>query len=112
MTLVHSRKTLLNKFGTKLHDAAVATLEELGVRVVLGQRIGPHEEKDTRIALSSGETIPCDLLVCPRLIGSWRVEVDLLSNFKNQRSDVQARKPRRKSSPTFVQNRFRQQVDF
>jgi len=112
VTLVHSRKTLLNNFGTKLHDAAVATLRELGVRVVLGQRIGPHEEEDTRIALSSGETIPCDLLVCPRLIGSWRVEVGLLSNFKNQRSDVQVRKPRRKSSPTFVQNRFRQQVDF
>lgn len=75
VTLVHSRKTLLNNFGTKLHDAAVAALEGLGVRVVLGQRIGPHDEEDTRIVLSSGETIPCDLLVRTRLIGSWRAEV-------------------------------------
>ncbi|KKA22497.1 Disulfide oxidoreductase [Rasamsonia emersonii CBS 393.64] len=63
VTLIHSRKTLLNKFGTKLHDTALAALEGLGVRVVLGERIGPHEEGDMHVVLGSGESIPCDLLI-------------------------------------------------
>lgn len=71
VTLIHSRKTLLNKFGTKLHDTALAALEGLGVRVVLGERIGPHEEGDMHVVLGSGESIPCDLLVCTLSIRRW-----------------------------------------
>ncbi|KAJ5425413.1 hypothetical protein N7465_000483 [Penicillium sp. CMV-2018d] len=63
VTLVHSRKTLLNNFGTKVHEIALKALEELGVRVILGERIQPHGEGDGSIVLETGTTIPCDLLI-------------------------------------------------
>ncbi|EED20630.1 disulfide oxidoreductase, putative [Talaromyces stipitatus ATCC 10500] len=63
VTLVHSRKTLLNKFGKKLHDAALEALEEMGVRVTLGERIKNHVENEGVVVLGSGTAIPCDFLV-------------------------------------------------
>ncbi|PCG98882.1 Pyridine nucleotide-disulfide oxidoreductase, class-II [Penicillium occitanis (nom. inval.)] len=63
VTLVHSRKTLLNKFGVKLHGAALEALEKMGVRVILGERIEKHNENDGFVVLGSGTAIPCDFLV-------------------------------------------------
>lgn len=64
VTLVHSRKTLLNKFGEKLHNAAFEALEKIGVRVILGERIESYVKNDGVVVLESGSVIPCDLLVC------------------------------------------------
>jgi apoptosis-inducing factor 2 len=64
VTLVHSRKTLLNKFGVQLHGAALEALEKTGVRVILGERIEKHNENDGFVVLGSGTAIPCDFLVC------------------------------------------------
>lgn len=78
VTLVHSRKTLLNSFGTKLHNVALEALEKLGVRVVVDERIGSHGEGDEKVVLGSGETVPCDLLVChPSLILKLWWEADV-----------------------------------
>ncbi|OGE55941.1 hypothetical protein PENARI_c003G07077 [Penicillium arizonense] len=63
VTLVHSRKTLLNNFGTKVHDVALEALEGLGVRVILGERIQTHGKDDASVVLGTGAAIPCDLLV-------------------------------------------------
>lgn len=106
VTLIHSRKTLLNNFGTKLHDAALQALEGMGVRVVLGERVGPHAEGDLSVSLGSGEVIPCDLLVrisTRRNSRSWML--------KYQRSDVQARRLRLISSRTCVRAPFLRSVD-
>lgn len=61
VTLVHSRQTLLHYFGYKLHTAAQAALNELGVRLILNDRVEVETEKDVK--LKSGERIPCDMLV-------------------------------------------------
>jgi NADH dehydrogenase FAD-containing subunit len=74
VTLVHSRKTLLNNFGTKLHDVALEALEKLGVRVVLGERVETGGEDDGNVVLGSGDSIPCGLLVCdPYWDSGWRL---------------------------------------
>lgn len=74
VTLVHSRKTLLNSFGTKVHDVALEALEGLGVRVILGERIQTHGKDDASVVLGTGAAIPCDLLVCrPYWHSGWRL---------------------------------------
>lgn len=64
VTLIHSRKTLLHNFGDNLHAAAMKALNELGVRVILGERLVLGSEESGSIALSSGESVSYDLLVC------------------------------------------------
>jgi NADH dehydrogenase FAD-containing subunit len=74
VTLIHSRKTLLNNFGTKVHDVALEALEGLGVRVILGERIQTHGKDDASVVLGTGAAIPCDLLVCrPYWHSGWRL---------------------------------------
>ncbi|KAJ5202498.1 hypothetical protein N7449_004577 [Penicillium cf. viridicatum] len=74
VTLIHSRKTLLNNFGTKVHDVALEALEGFGVRVILGERIQTHSEDDGSVVLGTGAEIPCDLLVCtPDWHFGWRL---------------------------------------
>lgn len=63
VTLIHSRKRILNAFGAKLHDTVIPALEALGVRLILGERVGSHDERDSTVTLGSGNAIPCDLLV-------------------------------------------------
>jgi NADH dehydrogenase FAD-containing subunit len=64
VTLVDSRKSLINSFRKKLHDVALKALEELGVRVILGERIETCGEHDGNVVLGTEASIPCDLLVC------------------------------------------------
>lgn len=74
VTLIHSRNTLLNNFGTKVHDVALEALEGFGVRVILGERIQTHSEDDGSVVLGTGAEIPCDLLVCtPDWHFGWRL---------------------------------------
>ncbi|KAE8147815.1 hypothetical protein BDV25DRAFT_159519 [Aspergillus avenaceus] len=64
VTLVHSRNTLLSRFGPRIGEEALKELEILGVKVVLGQRVNVSEDVDVKkITLSSGETVACDYLV-------------------------------------------------
>jgi len=65
VTLVHSRKQLLNSFGSDLHEVAQKTLEELGVDLCLGERVtaGLDREGSTEVVLNSGKRIQCDALV-------------------------------------------------
>ncbi|KAJ5260504.1 hypothetical protein N7478_012109 [Penicillium angulare] len=65
VTLVHSRKTLLNDgFGLKLHDAVCKEMENLGVNLVLGEKpVIPDGMNSGDIKLSGGETIHFDCLI-------------------------------------------------
>lgn len=66
VTLIHSRKTLLNDgFGLKLHHAVCKEMENLGVNLVLGEKpVIPDGMDSGDIKLSGGETIHFDCLVC------------------------------------------------
>ncbi|KAH8822094.1 amid-like NADH oxidoreductase [Xylogone sp. PMI_703] len=65
ITLVHSRQAVLHSFGQKLQVHAMRALEELGVNVVLGERVSEESEKtgSSEITLKSGKTIRYDLLI-------------------------------------------------
>ncbi|OCT48274.1 Apoptosis-inducing factor 2 [Cladophialophora carrionii] len=69
VTLVHSRDRLLNSFAPGLHAIAKPALEELGVKLHLGERVvrGFDLELDLdgpgNVVLSSGTVLPCDLLI-------------------------------------------------
>ncbi|OAG34923.1 hypothetical protein AYO21_10927 [Fonsecaea monophora] len=65
VTLVHSRENLLNNFGAELHDIAKKALEELGIKLYLGDRViaGLEGDDSKQIKLRSGNTIQCDLVI-------------------------------------------------
>ncbi|PLB52193.1 putative mercuric reductase [Aspergillus steynii IBT 23096] len=64
VTLVHSRKALLNDhFGPTLAKRALEELEKIGVSVKLGERVNVDGAVETgTVQLHSGETIPCSYL--------------------------------------------------
>lgn len=64
MTLVHSRKSLIHRFGKELQATALEGLETLGIKVILGKRVVSESIENGFFSLTSGTTIPCDLLVC------------------------------------------------
>lgn len=77
VTLVHSRARLLNHFGEGLHDAAMKMMKELGVKVVLGDRLVSETEENGVVNLQAGKEIPCDLLVSfpsHTMYGTWLTE--------------------------------------
>lgn len=59
--LVEATHTLLSPYPQRLREAAQRQLEDLGVEVLLGQRV--EEVEEGRIRLSSGETIRTHTLV-------------------------------------------------
>ncbi|KAL1969615.1 hypothetical protein VTN77DRAFT_8168 [Rasamsonia byssochlamydoides] len=63
--LVHSRDTLLNRFGPKMQEIAMKELERLGVKIVLGERLQLQsaDERDGYVVLKSGKKVACDCLV-------------------------------------------------
>jgi NADH dehydrogenase FAD-containing subunit len=66
VSLIHSRSSLLNSFGPKLHDYSMKILNELGVNVHLGERVSDEEAAigiPSTVTLKSGRIIPYDLLV-------------------------------------------------
>ncbi|KNG84339.1 putative mercuric reductase [Aspergillus nomiae NRRL 13137] len=63
VTLVHSRKTLLGRFGGRIGERALQALEELGVVTIMGERVLSDSAEEGNIKLSSGETLACDYLV-------------------------------------------------
>lgn len=66
VTLIHSRKTLLNDgFGPKLHHAICKEMGNLGVNLVLGEKpMIPEGMSSGQIKLSGGESVHFEGLVC------------------------------------------------
>lgn len=70
---MHSRDRFLPLYHRRMHDEVARRLEELGVEVVLGERVGLPSEGEERgglrkMKLSSGREVEYDLLVS-RLFG-------------------------------------------
>lgn len=63
VVLVHSRQEVMNRFGPELRDAARKGLEELGVELILGERLAREDKEEGVVVLSSGRRVPCDYLV-------------------------------------------------
>lgn len=76
VTLIHSRDHLLNTFGHGLHDRAIQTMKDLGVNVILNERVSAGQQKEGMIMLRSGQEVECDLLV-----RTDPVPVVVLANF-------------------------------
>lgn len=85
VTLVHSRQQLLNKFGPELHNVAKKGLEDLGVELVLGDRViaGLDSDGPVEIKLQSGKVLKADMLVGACTVSSW------MPTYKRHRSEVQ-----------------------
>ncbi|CZR65582.1 uncharacterized protein PAC_15482 [Phialocephala subalpina] len=58
VTLIHSRKQLLQNFDAKLHHVAIKTLQELGVNVMLGERLSADAQGEADLSLHTRQTIP------------------------------------------------------
>ncbi|EXJ69239.1 uncharacterized protein A1O5_07275 [Cladophialophora psammophila CBS 110553] len=78
--LVHSREKLLNSFGGELHDIAKKALEDLGVKLHLGERVisGLDGDNPKQITLRDGNVIQCDMVI--RCTGQ-RPNSDVLREF-------------------------------
>ncbi|KAJ9122233.1 hypothetical protein QFC22_001652 [Naganishia vaughanmartiniae] len=69
VTLVHSREHVMNRFDTRLHDIVAKRCEELGVKLVTGQRVQvpaggyPTDGSATKVVLANGTEIPTQLVI-------------------------------------------------
>jgi hypothetical protein len=69
VTLVHSRKNVLNKFHTRFHDLVEERAKELGIELVLGSRVKvpaqgfPTDGSTFDVELQDGRKIPADFAV-------------------------------------------------
>ncbi|EEP82858.1 predicted protein [Uncinocarpus reesii 1704] len=63
VVLVHSRHAVMNRFGPELQAAALKALEELGVEVILNDRMAHEDLEQGRVVLTSGRVVECDYLI-------------------------------------------------
>ncbi|EPE34307.1 FAD/NAD(P)-binding protein [Glarea lozoyensis ATCC 20868] len=63
VVLVHSRQAVMNRFGVELQVAALKGLEDLGVEVILGERLVSENVEGKTATLSSGREVRCDFLI-------------------------------------------------
>ena len=63
IVLVHSRRAVMHRFGPELQDTALKALKDLGVNVILGERMSSQHIEGGYVSLASGKTIACDYLV-------------------------------------------------
>ncbi|KAK1750342.1 apoptosis-inducing factor 2 [Echria macrotheca] len=63
ITLVHSRSAVMHRFGLELQTAALDALRELGVTVILEDKVVPGSADGKCITLTSGKTIECDCFI-------------------------------------------------
>ncbi|KAK3356696.1 hypothetical protein B0T25DRAFT_497387 [Lasiosphaeria hispida] len=63
VTLVHSRPSVMHRFGPELQAEAMKALERLGVDVILEEKAMPGSADGTSIDLKSGRVINCDCLI-------------------------------------------------
>lgn len=64
VTLVHSRDAVMHRFGAVFQATALEGLRELGVDVVLGERMVEWREEEKVVLLRSGRRLECDFMVC------------------------------------------------
>jgi len=69
VTLVHSRSRVMHKFHPKLHELIAERAEELGIHMVLNERVVvpvygfPDDGTEFDVELSSGSSLRADLVV-------------------------------------------------
>ena len=63
VTLVHSREAVMHRFGPELQAAARKGLEDLGVKVLLGERAVSENAETGLLTLSSGKVLEYDFCV-------------------------------------------------
>ncbi|KAI1764195.1 FAD/NAD(P)-binding domain-containing protein [Hypoxylon sp. FL1150] len=63
VTLVHSRSAVMHRFGPRLQSTALDGIKELGIEVVMGDRVVSEDKEKGVAVLKSGRDIVCDLLV-------------------------------------------------
>lgn len=69
VTLVHSRKQLMNNFHHGLHELIEQRANQLGLKLVLGHRVDvpengyPNDGTEFNVKLLDGGEIPADLAV-------------------------------------------------
>lgn len=63
VVLVHSRKAVMHRFGSELQEAALGGLIQLGVEVILEDRVVAEDTGQKAVTLTSGRTLGCDYLV-------------------------------------------------
>ncbi|KAK7975583.1 40S ribosomal protein S4 [Apiospora arundinis] len=63
VTLVHSRKAVMHRFGPELQAAALQGLEDLGIETILQERTASSSIVDGHVTLQSGRRVKCDFLV-------------------------------------------------
>ncbi|KAF3925861.1 hypothetical protein ABW20_dc0103824 [Dactylellina cionopaga] len=63
VTLVHSRDAVMHRFGPALQSVALDGLQQLGVDVILGERVIKADKDQGIVTLRSGRQIRCDFVV-------------------------------------------------
>jgi apoptosis-inducing factor 2 len=69
ITLVHSRKNVMNKFDSRFHDLIADRFAELGVVTKLGSRVKlpakgyPTEGREFQVELQDGSSVPADFVI-------------------------------------------------
>ncbi|KAL6875087.1 FAD/NAD(P)-binding domain-containing protein [Trichoderma novae-zelandiae] len=63
IVLVHSRASVMHRFGKGLQTAAREGLERLGVELVLPDRVVDEDVAARAVTLQSGRTITCDFFI-------------------------------------------------
>ncbi|KAK4139625.1 apoptosis-inducing factor 2 [Dichotomopilus funicola] len=60
ITLVHSRQSVMHRFGPELQKGAMDALRQLGVDLILGEKVDPESADGKFITLASGRQVECD----------------------------------------------------
>lgn len=69
VTIVHSRKNVMNRFHSKLHDIIEERAKELGIHLKLGSRVKIPEEgfptdgREFKVELQDGSSVEADFAV-------------------------------------------------
>lgn len=61
--LVHSRGSVMHRFGPGLQTGAMEAIEKLGIKVILNEKVITPDASGGFVTLSSGENIECDCYV-------------------------------------------------
>ncbi|KAI2606322.1 FAD/NAD(P)-binding domain-containing protein [Hypoxylon fragiforme] len=63
VVLVHSRDSVMHRFGPRLQSAALDGIKELGIELITGDRVVEEKQEEGVVVLKSGKEIVCDYLV-------------------------------------------------
>lgn len=86
VTLIHSRTQLMNRFHPKLHEMVAERLHELGVEVILNDRVKipeggfPSNGQTFDVELTSGRKVPADFVVSIHFLRSYSEPLSSLAS--------------------------------